>query len=114
MTLHIKRVYDSPAKADGQRILVDRLWPRGLSRGRAEVDHWFKEIAPSAELRRWFAHRPERWPEFRRRYCAELDRNPDGVAELRQAIGRRTATLLYAARDVEHNNARALQEYLQA
>jgi len=114
VALNIKRVYDAPDAGDGVRILVDRLWPRGLSRDKAAVDHWFKEIAPSAELRRWFGHEPERWVEFRHRYFAELDRNPEQVAMLRKAIGRRRATLLYAAKDDEHNNARALRDYLKS
>lgn len=114
MKLQIKRAYEAPEKADGVRILVDRLWPRGLSREQAAVDLWFKDIAPSAELRRWYAHQPERWPEFRRRYFAELDRQPAAVAGLRDALGRGSATLVYAAKDVEHNNAQALLEYLRA
>lgn len=113
MKLHIKRVYDTPAPSDGLRILVDRLWPRGLSREKAAIDHWLKEVAPSAELRRWFGHRPERWDEFRRRYFAELDRSPEQVAGLRRIIGRRNATLLFAAKDAELNNARALRDYLR-
>jgi uncharacterized protein YeaO (DUF488 family) len=112
MKLQIKRAYDAPEKFDGARILVDRLWPRGLSRERAAVNLWLKEIAPSTELRQWYAHEPGRWPEFRRRYFAELDGNPEAVAELRAAIGKGVATLLYAAKDAEHNNARALLEYL--
>ncbi|MCC6303113.1 MAG: DUF488 family protein [Gammaproteobacteria bacterium] len=114
MALRVKRVYETPAGDDGLRILVDRLWPRGLSREKAALDHWFKEIAPSAELRRWFGHRPERWKEFHRRYFEELDRHPEQVAELRKAIGRHTATLLYAAHDEEYNNAQALREYLRS
>jgi uncharacterized protein YeaO (DUF488 family) len=114
MRLRIKRVYDTPGPSDGLRILVDRLWPRGLSRDEAAVDHWLKEVAPSAELRRWFAHQPERWAEFRRRYFEELDRNPEQIAELRKILGRRNATLLFAAKDVEHNNALALRDYLQS
>lgn len=113
MKLRIKRVYDMPEKADGIRILVDRLWPRGLSREQAAVDRWFKDIAPSAELRRWYAHQPERWPEFRRRYFAELDRQPEVVSELRDALGRGNTTLLYAAKDAGHSNAQALLEYLR-
>jgi uncharacterized protein YeaO (DUF488 family) len=114
MKLHIKRAYDAPDKSDGTRILVDRLWPRGLSRDKAAVDLWLKEIAPSTELRQWFGHEPERWPEFRRRYFAELDRHPEAVAELRAAVGKGSATLLYAAKDIGHNNAQALLEYLQS
>lgn len=112
MKLEIKRAYEAPEKSDGTRILVDRLWPRGLSRDRAAVDLWLKDIAPSAELRRWYAHQPERWPEFRRRYFAELDRQPAAVAELRAALGKGSATLVYAAKDEKHNNAQALLEYL--
>ena len=76
MRIRLKRAYESPARSDGQRILVDRLWPRGLTRDKAAVDHWIKEVAPSSELRKWFGHDPERWPEFRRRYRAELKKNP--------------------------------------
>lgn len=114
MKLQVKRAYDAPKKIDGARILVDRLWPRGLSRDKAAVDLWLKDIAPSTELRRWYAHQPERWPEFRRRYFAELDRQPEVVAQLRAALGRGDATLLYAAKDTGQNNAQALLEYLQA
>ncbi|WP_212785923.1 DUF488 domain-containing protein [Ferrigenium kumadai] len=113
MKLHIKRAYDAPEKADGTRILVDRLWPRGLGRDKAAIDLWLKDVAPSTELRQWYAHEPERWPEFRRRYFAELDRHPEVVAELRAALGKGSATLLYAAKDTEHSNAQALLEYLQ-
>lgn len=113
MKLQIKRAYEAPEKSDGVRILVDRLWPRGLSRDRATVDMWLKEVAPSAELRRWYAHQPERWPEFRRRYFAELDRQPEAVAGLRAALGKGGATLVYAAKDEKHNNAQALLEYLR-
>lgn len=114
MKLRIKRVYETPEKADGVRILVDRLWPRGLSRDKAAVDIWLKEIAPSTELRRWYGHQPGRWPEFRRRYFAELDRQPETVAELRGTLGKGSATLLYAARDTRHSHAQALLEYLRA
>jgi len=114
MKLQIKRAYEAPEKADGVRILVDRLWPRGLSRDKAAVDLWLKDIADSTELRRWYAHQPERWPEFRRRYFAELDRQPEAVAELRAVLGKGSATLVYAAKDVERNNAQALMEYLRA
>ena len=113
MKLQIKRVYETPEKIDGVRILVDRLWPRGLSRGKAAVDLWLKDIAPSTELRQWYAHQSERWPEFRRRYFAELDRQPEAVVELRAAFGKGNATLLYAAKDTEHNNAQALLESLR-
>ena len=113
MKLQIKRVYEVPGKADGIRILVDRLWPRGLSRDKAAVDLWLKDIAPSAELRRWYAHQPERWQEFRRRYFAELDQHAEAVSQLRAAFGKGTATLLYAAKDAGHSNAQALLEYFR-
>lgn len=114
MKLQTKRAYDASGKSDGTRILVYRLWPRGLSRDKAAIDLWLKEIAPSTELRQWYAHQPERWPEFRRRYFAELDHRPEAIAELRAAAGKGTATLLYAAKDTELNNAQALLEYLQS
>lgn len=114
MKLQIKRAYEAPEKTDGVRILVDRLWPRGLSRDQAAVDIWLKDIAPSTELRRWYAHQPERWAEFRRRYFAELDRQPEVAAELRAALGKGDATLVYAAKDTRHSNAQALLEYLGA
>jgi uncharacterized protein YeaO (DUF488 family) len=107
----VKRVYEPPAKKDGLRILVDRLWPRGLKKSDAALDRWFKEIAPSDALRRWFGHRPERWPQFRRRYRAELAKNP-ALTELRALVKRRRATLLYGAKDTEHNQAVTLAEYL--
>lgn len=111
-TLHIKRIYDAPDKADGERILVDRLWPRGVSKEKAHIDHWLKEIAPSDELRHWFGHDPQKWDEFLRRYREELQANGEAVAALRSAIGGKTATLLYAAHDTEHNNAVALRDFL--
>ena len=108
--IRLKRVYDPPEPEDGTRILVDRLWPRGLSRGEAKVDQWLKEVAPSAELRRWFGHDPAKWDEFRKRYKAELARNPS-LEELRAMIRReRRVTLLFGARDVEHNNAVVLRD----
>jgi uncharacterized protein YeaO (DUF488 family) len=112
MPLQIKRVYDPPAKADGHRVLVDRIWPRGLSKVAAQVDEWLKDIAPSTTLRRWFGHDPEKWNEFLRRYHRELDANPSAVAKLRTLARVRRVTLLFAARDTEHNNAVALKAYL--
>lgn len=112
MPLQIKRVYDPPAKSDGHRVLVDRIWPRGLGKDAARVDEWLKDVAPSTALRKWFGHDPEKWKEFMRRYFRELDANPAAVAQLRVlALGRRV-TLLFAAKDVEHNNAVALKAYL--
>jgi uncharacterized protein YeaO (DUF488 family) len=108
----LKRVYEPPSEADGTRILVDRLWPRGLSKDKAHVDLWLKEIAPSTELRRWFGHAPERWEEFQRRYRAELEANGDAVSELKAALGGGPATLVYGAKDEAHNDAVVLAAYL--
>lgn len=108
----IKRVYEPPSPRDGVRVLVDRLWPRGLSKGDAAVDHWMKELAPSTKLRRWFGHDPTRWQEFRRRYRAELKGKAELVEELRGIMGNRRLTLVYAARDERHNQAVVLREVL--
>ncbi|MEN1958112.1 DUF488 family protein [Luteimonas sp. MJ204] len=113
MQIHTRRVYAEPASHEGHRVLVDRLWPRGKSKADLEGVPWVKSIAPSDELRHWFDHDPEKWPEFKRRYFGELDANSEGLAELRKALGRGAhATLLYAAHDEDHNNAVALAEYL--
>jgi uncharacterized protein YeaO (DUF488 family) len=111
--IRIKRVYAEPTEDDGRRILVDRLWPRGLTKERARVDLWLKEVAPSTELRKWYAHDPKRWPEFKRRYAAELKAQPGPLAQLRQEVSKGTTTLLYGARDEEHNEAVVLLELLQ-
>ena len=108
----VKRAYAPPADGDGRRVLVDRIWPRGVVRTSLRLDAWVKEVAPSAGLRRWFGHEPARWAEFQRRYDAELDAQPEVVARLREACGRGQATLVYGARDTEHNNAVALRAYL--
>ena len=110
--IRTKRAYDPPTPDDGRRVLVDRLWPRGLKKAEAQIDLWLKEAAPSAELRRWFGHDPARWDEFRRRYAAELDKNRPVLAPLLEADDR--LTLLFAARDPEHNNAVALAVWLAA
>src|SRR5215831_584213 len=112
MLIKLKRVYEEPAETDGKRILVDRLWPRGLSKEKAKVDLWLKDVAPSNELRKWFAHDPAKWSEFKTRYRAELKQNSEAVAELKLAAKGKT-TLLYGARDTEHNEAVVLQELLQ-
>jgi len=109
----IKRVYAPADPSDGKRVLVDRLWPRGLTKERASVDVWMRDIAPSEELRKWFGHEPERWQEFRRRYHGELDRNPDALARLREMAEDGPVTLLFGAKDEEHNQAVALKEYLE-
>lgn len=113
MSVKIKRVYEVPDKTDGKRVLVDRLWPRGLSKEKAAVDLWLKEIAPSTELRKWFNHEPERWSEFKKRYLAELTANRQAVEQLKTVVKKGTVTLLYGARDEEHNQAVALQELLK-
>ncbi len=112
MKVALKRVYEPPSPTDGTRILVDRLWPRGLSKEKANVDLWLKEIAPSTELRRWFAHDPAKWAEFQRRYRAELDTNSDAVSELKAALSDGPATLVYGAKDEAHNDAVVLATYL--
>jgi uncharacterized protein YeaO (DUF488 family) len=111
MAIQIKRVYDEPSDTDGQRILIDRLWPRGLSKARAKVDLWLKEIAPSTALRQWFGHDPGKWEKFKQRYKDELHKNSDVVAQLRARLAKGTVTLVYGARDQEHNDAVVLQEY---
>jgi len=110
--IQLKRAYALPASDDGVRVLVDRLWPRGLSKSAAAVDHWLKELAPSTELRRWFAHDPARWEEFRRRYKAELAQATDRLDELRVLARGRRVTLLFAAKDEAHNNAVVLRDIL--
>jgi uncharacterized protein YeaO (DUF488 family) len=113
LPFRIKRVYDEPSRSDGLRILVERLWPRGLSKGRAAVDVWMKDIAPSPELRKWFGHDPVKWEEFQKRYWTELERDKDAVNQLRRRIREGTVTLVYAARDEQHNGAIVLGEYLR-
>ncbi|SIQ38643.1 Uncharacterized conserved protein YeaO, DUF488 family [Paracoccus thiocyanatus] len=110
--LAIRRAYDPPGPHEGRRVLVDRIWPRGISRETLGADLWLKEIAPSDELRHWFDHDPERWAEFRRRYRAELDANPGPLRELRALMRKGPVTLLYGAKDTRHNNAVALRDYL--
>lgn len=110
--IRLKRVYDKPERGDGVRILVERLWPRGLTKQKARVDVWLKEIAPSHELRRWYGHDPERWTEFQRRYRAELRENKAVLKELKQMVAEQRATLLFAARDTERNSAVVLQRVL--
>lgn len=112
MNLGIKRVYEPASPEDGQRILIDRLWPRGLSKEHAHVDLWLKTIAPSTELRQWFAHDPEKWPAFQEKYFAELATLPDEIGQIRALAKQQRVTLLYGARDQEHNQAIALMAYL--
>jgi len=113
MRLLLKRVYEPPANIDGMRILVDRLWPRGLSKAEAKIDFWAKEVAPSTELRHWYQHEPEKWPEFQRKYFTELQNNPDAVQELIAKLGNENATLLFASKETSLNNAAVLKEFLE-
>ena len=112
--IKIKRVYDEPAASDGRRVLVDRIWPRGLRKEQAALDDWLKDIAPSAELRKRFGHSVDRWEEFRERYEAELERNRAALEPLVELCRRGDVTLLFAARDEEHNNAVVLRDVLAA
>jgi uncharacterized protein YeaO (DUF488 family) len=113
MKIEIKRVYATPEVADGTRILVDRLWPRGLTKEKARVDLWLKEIAPSTELRKWFGHDPERWTEFRRRYLQELKSRGEQLSLLKQEAEKGPVTLVFGAKDEEHNEAVILGDLLQ-
>jgi uncharacterized protein YeaO (DUF488 family) len=113
MEIRTRRVYQTPARGDGRRILIDRLWPRGLAKEKARIHFWARSVAPSTQLRRWYQHDPEKWVEFRRRYFAELDGNPDGVAELRAALGAGAVTFVFGSREQHLNNATALREYLE-
>ncbi len=110
--IRIKRVYEPESSQDGNRYLVDRLWPRGLKKESLHLAGWFKEIAPSNELRKWFGHDPEKWAEFRRRYFAELKQHEAALAPLREAIRAGPVTLVYGSRDTEHNAAVALRDFL--
>lgn len=111
MSIHLKRAYDVPAPGDGKRVLIDRIWPRGVKKEDAKIDLWLKDIAPSTELRKWFGHDPARWADFRRRYREEL-RGSEALAELRRLSREGKVTLVYAARDVEHNNAVVLKSLI--
>lgn len=112
MPFLVKRVYEPPSRADGIRVLVDRLWPRGISRESARIDEWHKEIAPETELRKWFHADPARWQEFRRRYLAALRREPARTERLAELGRASTVTLLYASRDEAHNHAQLICEFL--
>ena len=111
--IKLKRAYEKPARDDGERILVERLWPRGLTKLQAKVDLWLKDVAPSAELRKWFGHDPDRWGEFRRRYQKELRSKEDLIKLLKRKAKAGKITLIYAARDEEHNGALVLRQFLQ-
>ncbi len=110
--VRLKRAYEPPARDDGTRILIDRLWPRGVKKADSAIDEWMKEIAPSTKLRKWFGHDPERWPEFQRRYRAELRRHPDELDRLRRLAQQGRVTLVFAAHDESHNDAVVLRDLL--
>ena len=114
MRVAIKRVYEEPDRADGMRILVDRLWPRGLSKEKAQVDLWLKDIAPSTELRKWFSHDPDKWTEFQARYRKELKSKAELLADLKEKAAKGQVTLLYGAKDEVHNEAVVLKKLLHA
>jgi uncharacterized protein YeaO (DUF488 family) len=109
----LKRAYDPVAATDGKRLLVERLWPRGLSKDRLKLDGWIREVAPTTELRKWFGHDPTKWRQFRIRYFRELDSQPESWRSIVSLARRGTVTLVYSSHDEEHNNAVALREYLQ-
>jgi len=113
MNIKMKRVYEEPAASDGSRILVDRLWPRGLTKEKAHVDLWLKEIAPTTELRQWFGHDPEKWQKFRGRYETELRHNGHLIEMLMKKAREGTITLMYGARDEKHNEALVLKQFLE-
>ena len=113
MDIRLKRAYEPASPSDGYRVLIDRLWPRGLSKQRAKLDEWDKELPPSAELRTWFGHEPSRFPEFRRRYISELRYERQRLSELRRRARQGTLTLVYSAHDTEHNDAVVLAEVLR-
>ena len=113
MEIKIKRVYEQPEAQDGTRILVDRLWPRGLSKGKAKIDLWVKDLAPSNELRKWYGHEPDKWEEFKKRYFADLDRQADEVKKLVAIIRKGRVTFLYSSKEEKINNAQALKLYIE-
>lgn len=112
--LKLKRVYETESRSDGTRLLVERLWPRGVSKATLRIDSWLKDVGPSTKLRQWFNHDPDRWPTFRTRYFRELDSRPEVWRPIVSAARRGTVTLVYSSRDTDHNNAVALKEYLQS
>lgn len=113
MNVQLKRAYQQPETTDGKRILVERLWPRGLTKEKAHIDVWLKDIAPSTALRKWFGHDPDKWAEFKTRYRAELRSNDETVAQLKDAIGKHKATLVYGSKDEVHNAAIVLLDFLK-
>jgi uncharacterized protein YeaO (DUF488 family) len=114
MEIKIKRAYERPSSTDGSRILVDRLWPRGISKVKAKVELWPRELAPSTELRRWYGHDPEKWSDFKSRYFSELDGNPEMVEELLEHVRKGKVTFVYSSKEQQLNNAVALKEYVES
>jgi uncharacterized protein YeaO (DUF488 family) len=114
MALHVKRVYEDPETSDGERILVDRIWPRGISKDKARLSNWRKDHAPSNDLREWFGHEPDRWEEFKERYRAELEEagKMGDLRDIAERTGEENVTLLFGAKDTKHNNARALEAFV--
>lgn len=114
MKIKLKRVYEPASKEDGTRILVERLWPRGIKKSDLVMDKWLKEVAPSSELRKWFSHDPAKWEQFQKKYLIELDASPESVQFIVQALHRGPVTLLYSSKDTVHNNAVCLKNYLES
>jgi uncharacterized protein YeaO (DUF488 family) len=112
LDIRLKRAYEPPSRADGTRVLIDRLWPRGVTKTKAAIDHWFRDLAPSTELRKWFGHDPARWDEFRQRYTAELMRQGDLLERLLRLASETPVTLIYGARDEQHNDAAVVKDVL--
>ena len=113
MSIELKRAYDRAAESDGYRVLVDRIWPRGVTKNDLRIDAWLKDLAPSASLRKWFRHDPAKWDEFKQRYAGELEQRSDALEQLVERARARRITLVFGAKDTEHNNAVALKEYLE-
>ena len=114
MNIQLKRIYEAGSKEDGYRILVDRLWPRGFTKEKAALDLWLKEIAPSNELRKWFGHDPDKWKDFQKKYQQELKQNKEAVDILKDYIQKGNVTLLYAAKDEEHNEAQVIKDFISS
>lgn len=112
--IRLKRVYEAAENSDGTRLLVERLWPRGIKKEALRIESWVKDAAPSTELRKWFSHDPAKWEEFRKRYFAELRANPEGWEKIAEAARKGTVTLIYSSHNAEHNNAVALRDFLDA
>jgi uncharacterized protein YeaO (DUF488 family) len=113
MPIHLKRAYDAPAQSDGCRVLIDRIWPRGVTKDHLKLDLWMKDLAPSTDLRKWFGHDPEKWEEFKKRYARELEQRADALEQLVERAKTGRVTLVFGAKDTEHSNATALKEHLE-